>query len=81
MGKMVQGIRGINSGYNINRDVKNSIGNGEAKELICMTHRHELRWEGLPEERGVPGGGGQRGRNWDNCNSIINKMYLKAVLI
>ena len=24
-------------------DVKNSIGNGEAKELTCMTHRHELR--------------------------------------
>ena len=24
-------------------EVKNSIGNGEAKELICMTHGHELR--------------------------------------
>ena len=24
-------------------DIKNSIGNGEAKELICMTHGHELR--------------------------------------
>ena len=23
-------------------EVKNSIGNGEAKELICMTHGHEL---------------------------------------
>ena len=23
--------------------VKNSIGNGEAKELICTTHGHELR--------------------------------------
>ena len=23
---------------------KNSIGSGEAKELICMTHGHELRW-------------------------------------
>ena len=23
-------------------DVKNSIENGEAKELICMTHGHEL---------------------------------------
>ena len=22
---------------------QNSIGNGEAKELICMTHGHELR--------------------------------------
>ena len=25
-------------------EVKNSIGNGEAKELICVTHGHELRW-------------------------------------
>ena len=24
--------------------VKNSIGNGEAKEFICMTHGHEVRW-------------------------------------
>ena len=24
-------------------DVKNSIGNGEAEELTCMTHGHELR--------------------------------------
>ena len=23
---------------------KNSIGNGEAKELICMTDGYELRW-------------------------------------
>ena len=23
---------------------KNSVGNGEAKELTCMTHGHELRW-------------------------------------
>ena len=26
-------------------EVKNSIGNGEAKELTCTTHGHELRWE------------------------------------
>ena len=24
-------------------EVKNSIGNGEAKELICTTHGHELK--------------------------------------
>ena len=42
-------------------DVKNSIGNGEAKELICMTHRHELKggecgWEGLCKAEGDKGG-------------------------
>ena len=25
-------------------DVKNSMGNGEAKELTSTVHRHELRW-------------------------------------
>ena len=27
-------------------DVKNSIGKGEAKQLTCVTHGHELRGEG-----------------------------------
>ena len=35
-------------------DVKNSIGNGEAKELTCMTHGHELR-EGIAGENGGTG--------------------------
>ena len=30
-------------------EVKNSIGNGEAKELICTTHGHELRCRGMLE--------------------------------
>ena len=56
-------------------DVKNSIGNGEAKELIHMTHGHE-KWCGdcLREWR-VLCGGGQSVKSWDNCNSIINKIY------
>ena len=28
---------------NKQEEVKNSMGNGEAKELICTTHGHELR--------------------------------------
>ena len=57
-------------------EVKNSIGNGEAKELICMTHGHELR-------AGMLVGGGcmaeeDKGRKkWDNCDSIINKICLE----
>ena len=50
-----------------------SVGNGEAKELICMTHGHEQRWGNHWTELGVLGGGGQSGKNWDNCNTIINK--------
>ena len=76
-GKMegkVQGVRRTN-GYVQNRqvDVKNSIGNGIAKELTCMTHGHELMG-------GIAGGNrdywveGAKGEPWDNCNSIINKV-------
>ena len=41
---------------NRQREVQNSIGNGEAKELICMTHGHEpsggkFWWEGGAEWR------------------------------
>ena len=35
----VRGVRSINRWLqNSPRDIKHSIGNGEAKELICMTH-------------------------------------------
>ena len=53
------------------------MGNGEAKELICMTHGHERRG-GMVEGGGLQGRGGLRGRNkWNNCSSIINKIYLE----
>ena len=55
---------------------KNSIGNGEAKEFICMTHGHEIRGRIMVGE-GMQGGGGIKEGEWDNCNSIINKIYLK----
>ena len=55
---------------------KNSIGNGEAKELIFTTHGHEL-WEEDVGGRGWAGWRGVKGGKWDNCNSIINKIYLK----
>ena len=58
-------------------EVKNSIGNGEAKELICTTHGQELRLGNA----GGSGGAGWRGikgrKKWDNCNSMINKIYFK----
>ena len=58
-------------------EVKNSMGKGETRELTHRTHGHELRWGVLHKGLGILGGGGQRGKNWDNCHSIINKMYLK----
>ena len=35
---------------------KNSVGHVEAKELISMTHGHELKWGGMWEEGGGQGG-------------------------
>ena len=39
-----------------NYPIKNGIGDGEAKELMCTTHGHELRWGMLAE--GENGGNG-----------------------
>ena len=42
-----------------------------------MTQGHELRW-GNDGRRGGKGWRGIRERQkWDNCNNIINKIYLK----
>ena len=59
-------------------EVKNSMGNGEAKDLICTIHGHELRWRnaggrGGARQRGIQG----RKKKWVNCNSIINKKKKK----
>ena len=40
---------------------KNGIGNVEAKELISMTHGHELKG-GMWAGEGLPGGGEWRGK-------------------
>ena len=76
MGEKIHRIRSMNGRYKLDRGMlKNSIGNGDAKELTCKTHGHELR-EGLLERMGVLGGAG--GGHWDNSNSIINKInFLK----
>ena len=54
----------------------NSIGNGEAKELIHMTHGHELKGENMGG-RQCAGWRGIKGGKWDNCSSMINKIYFK----
>ena len=43
VGENVQGLRSTSwQVQNRQGDVKNSIGNEEAKEFMCMTHGHEL---------------------------------------
>ena len=43
-------------------DVKNSIGNGEAKELACMTHGHEIRGRVASGNRGYWVEGSKEGK-------------------
>ena len=74
----VRGLRGTNrQSQNSHGDVKHSIGNGVAKELIGMTHGHEQWWGDCLKEWSVLDRGEQIGKNWLNCNSIINKYNLK----
>ena len=54
---------------------KNSVGNVEAKELLSMTHGHELKG-GNVGERGCAGWRGVKRGKCDNCNSMINKIYI-----
>ena len=55
-------------------EVKNNIVNVEAKKLICMMHGHELKWGGCGG-RVCAGRRGIKGGKWNNCNSIIKKIY------
>ena len=41
-GGKIQRINSINDRWKINRGRVRIVGNVEAKELICMTHGHEL---------------------------------------
>ena len=53
------------------------MGNGEAKEHICTTRGHELWW-GNAGGRGDTGHMGIKEKKiWEDCNCIINKIYLK----
>ena len=45
-----------------------------------MTHGHALK-AGNAGGRGCAGWRGIKGGKWDNCNSIINKIYLKNKII
>ena len=40
-----------------------------------MTHGQEQWFGDCQREEDVLGGGGKRGKNWDNWNSIINEIY------
>ena len=78
MGEKVRRLRSRNrSLQNSHGDVKYSMGNGVAKELVCMACGHEQWWGVCLREWGMLSGGGTRGEKQENYNSIINKMQFK----
>ena len=74
MGEKVWGIRSIIGRYKIDRG-RLSIGNGEAKELKCMSHGHELRSGNAGGKWGAEWKQAKGRKKWDNCNTTINKIY------
>ena len=77
MGEKVRRLRSRNrSLQNSHGDVKYSMGNGVAKELVCMACGHERWWDCLRWGVGT-GWRGAKGEKLDNYNSIINKISLK----
>ena len=50
---------------NTQGEVHNSIGNGEAKELICTAPGHKLGWQ-IAGGKGSTGEREGRAKNWDN---------------
>ena len=59
---------------NSHEDAKCGMGNGEGKELTQMTHGHEQWCRDFLSWCGLVGGEAQRGKNWKNCNAIINRI-------
>ena len=72
MGEDVRGLKSTSRQVpNSHRDVKQSIGNGVAKEYArLMDMSNSVR---ITCGSGGSGWKEAKGENWDNCNSIINK--------
>ena len=47
------------------------------KNLYARPMDMNLRRRGIGGRKAESVGGGQRGKKWDNCNSITNRIYLK----
>ena len=63
MGGKVQVLRSIIGRYKIDRGMLRMVQAMEkSKEVTCRTHGHELS-RGIAGGKGLPGGGGQMGKN------------------
>ena len=62
------GNKNIIATHKLDWEIKNSIGNREAKELICTIHKHELRG------RGDSGGWGGEGHRWNKREKKMRQL-------
>ena len=77
MAEKLQWSRSLTGRYQIDKQMLRIVWEME-KPKNLYARSMDMNWGvWLLERRGVPGGGEQRGKNWGNCNSIINKIYFK----
>ena len=78
MGEKVKGLRSIIGRYKIDRGRLRIVWEMEKPK----TYIHDP-WTGtkggIARGKGGTGGSGAKEENWDNCNSIINKICLKKL--
>ena len=80
-GEKVQGIRSINGRYKIDRGMLRIV---QEMEKPKNSYARPMDMSqggcgvgGTARRKGSTGQGRAKGENWDNCSSIINKIYLK----
>ena len=74
MGGKVPGIRSINGRYKIDRGRLRVVWEMEKSKNLYVQPM-DMNWGGSQGEYRTEGDKGEK--KWDNCNNIINKIYLK----
>ena len=80
MGGKVQGIRSINGRYKIDRGLLRVVWEMEKPKNLYVQPMDMNQGQGMLEGVGGAGWKGIKGRKkWDNCYSIINKIYFLKI--
>ena len=76
MEEKIQGIRSIHGRYKIDRGRLRIVWEMEKPKTLHVQHM-DMNSGGKAAGIRCAGWWGLKGRKWDNCNSIINKIYFK----
>ena len=77
MEEKLQGMRSASGRYKIDRRRLRIVWEMEKPKNLCVSHGHELRWGNNVRRDGTRKRGIKGRKKWDNCNSIINYIYIK----